>query len=388
MISSPITDIMLESTTRNDRPFIGLSVRAGAWIVVPRARRMSCDGLAIYNPQRLKGLLAKALVQHGLWSPPTVYLRDDVVSEIEAVLADCLNHKSVSCAFYFRSPGLFSKTIILALDGNGHAVAYAKLGSTAESNKAVTHEGDVLERLARVPSLAGRIPHVIARTAWRNFPMLLLSVGPSRRPPRAFGAAHHDFLRHLKIATLDRMPLVNSLMWKTISARHSAVENSLEPSWANRYKWALTEVGERVGRGALELNLAHRDFVPWNMRRGEDNTLFVFDWELAQKQCTPGWDFFHYHLAGRLLRAIRIGRSDVVQLLQNAECRGIVPADGYFLAYLVDVGLFLHDRLLRSPATQENGFLKLVESAIESFRRGKERKPAVPAAALARGISG
>lgn len=377
MISSPVADILSAPSASAQRPYVGFKVRAGAWIVVPRSGRIPRDGLAIYNPQKPLGMLIKALVQRGLWLPPSVHFEDGAVTELESMLAPLLGRKSVSCAFYFRSPGLYSKTILLVLDENGGALAYAKLGATPESKAAVAHEGDVLERLARIPVLAGHVPRIIARAVWRGFPMLLVSVGPSRRMSRRFGEAHREFLSGLGAATAALHPLHKSLMWRHMTERFMACDARLDPALSNRYGWALGEVERRLGEGTLQLSLAHRDFVPWNMQRGETGELFVFDWELAQDQCVRGWDFFHFHLASGAMRSRRFGHRAAASLLDAAERDGVSPADGCLLAYLTDVGLFLRDRLLRSPAKQENRYLHLVENAIDSFRRKKAREPVV-----------
>lgn len=384
MISSPVADILSVPSASAKKPYVGLKVRAGAWIVVPRSERIPRDGLAIYNPQKPLGRLIKKLIQHGMWLPPSVYFHEDAVAELESMLAPLLGRETVNCAFYFRSPGLYSKTILLVLDENGGALAYAKLGATPESKAAVAHEGGVLERLAHIPVLARHVPRVIARAIWREFPMLLLSVGPSRRVAHGFGDAQRKFLHGLGASTSAFRPLHKSLMWEHMTERFMACETRLEPSLSNRYGWALGEVERRLGEGTLQLNLAHRDFVPWNMQRNKTGDLFVFDWELAQDQCVHGWDFFHFHLASQAMRSRRIGQRAIANLLDAAEREGVSPADGCLLAYLTDVGLFLRDRLLRSPAKQENRFLNLVENTIDSFRRKKACEPALPVMPVAR----
>jgi hypothetical protein len=368
MITSPIVDALVAHASPSARAYSGFSVRAGAWIVIPRSGKIPRDGLAIYNPQRFRGKLAKILLQHGLWPVPTVYLRNNAVVDLEATLGRHFGDRMVSCVFYFRSPGRFTKTIVLILDESGHAIAYAKLGSTEESNTALAHEGDMLDRLGRVPGLADQIPRVIARTAWRGFPVLILSAAPSRRAPKKFGSAHRAFLDHVRTATAWTGPLHESTMWKTMSERFAAIEQKLEPHWRDRYAKALLETERRAGASAITFGLAHRDFVPWNIYDGDDHRLFVFDWELALDQCTPAWDYFHFHLAGHAVRFNRLKRGTLASLLECAKREGIENADLFLLAYLADVGLFLHDRILRSPAAQPNEYLDVVGHAIDALQ--------------------
>src|SRR5271170_962997 len=367
MISSPIVDALIAQASPAATPYSGFRVRAGAWIVIPRSRQIPRDGLAIYNPQRLRGKLVKVLLQHGLWRAPAVYLQSAAVAEIETTFGERLG-KPVTCAFYFRSPGRFTKTIILILDQSGRAIAYAKLGATEESKTALAQEGDTLDRLEHIPGLAGQIPRVIARTAWRDFPALILSAAPSRQAPKQFGSAHRAFLKHVHTATAWTGPLCESAMWKAMTERFSAIEPNLEPGWRDRYRWALLETERRAGVCAIAFGLAHRDFVPWNIYGAADSSLFVFDWELAQSQCTPGWDFFHFHLAGHAMRSNRLTCGALADLLAKAKSEGVENVRLFLLAYLADVGLFLHDRILRSPAALPNEFLSVIGHAIDWLR--------------------
>jgi hypothetical protein len=373
MISSPIVDALVAQASSSASPYSGFRVRAGAWIVIPRSGQIPRDGLAIYNPQRLRGKLVKILLQHGLWRAPAVYLQSDAVAEIEATLGERLG-KPVTCAFYFRSPGRFTKTIILILDESGRAIAYAKLGATEESKTALAHEGDMLDRLGQIPELTDQIPRVIARTAWRDFPALILSAAPSKRAPKQFGPSHRAFLKHVHAATAWAGPLHESTMWKTMTERFASIEPRLEPCWRDRYGWALLEADKRAGPGAIPFGLAHRDFVPWNIHGGTDSSLFVFDWELAQDQCTPAWDFFHFHLAGHAMRSNSLKSGALSGLLAKAKSEGIDNVELFLLAYLADVGLFLHDRILRSPAVLPNEFLSMVGCAIDWLQAGGMRR--------------
>ena len=122
MISSPVAAALVAENDADGRCFSGLRIRAGAWIIVPRSGAVPRDGLAIYNPQRLTGMILKAAVQRGIGCHP-IYLRDDAVSELEHILSRALGGQPVNCVFYFRAPGVFSKSIILVLDEAGNALA-------------------------------------------------------------------------------------------------------------------------------------------------------------------------------------------------------------------------------------------------------------------------
>ena len=95
----------------------------------------------------------------------------------------------------------------------------------------------------------------------------------------------------------------------------------------------------------------------------------MFDWELAQDECTPAWDFFHFHLAGQAMRSGRMDPGAIGELVALSQRDGIANARGFLLAYLADIGLFLHDRLLRSPARQPNRFLDVVRDTMDALRQ-------------------
>ncbi len=375
MIASPVAEQLLTPENNGARHYFGFKVRAAAWVLVPRARKRPRDGLAIFNPQSLAGILKKVLASKGLWKGKRLYLREQVLREIEEVLEERIGLAPLRCAFYFRSPGLFSKTIALALDGNGRAIAYVKFGETPEGEMALTRETEALDRLASFPELANRVPRVIARARWREYPMLVVSVGTPLRRCSSFGPEHEAFLRDLREATASRKAFHDSVMWKVMAARFAANRATFSSDLCERYGGALGELERRMGNLQLTMSFAHRDFVPWNMHYDRGGMFFVYDWELAQDECTPGWDFFHYHLAGQPMRSGGRVQNLVEGLLGEAERAGIAPARDCLLAYLVDVGLFLRDRMQRSPGTVENTYVPLVEEIMDNLVRQESREP-------------
>lgn len=375
MIASPVAERLVTSRSSGARRYFGLKVRAGAWVLVPREGARARDGLAIYNPQSLGGILKKALANRGVWAGKRLYLRDHMLREIEALLEEQTGIAPLRCAFYFRSPGLFSKTIALALDRHGCAVAYVKFGVTAEGEMALARETDALDRLAAIPALANCVPRVIGRARWLEYPMLMVSVGTPSRRCGSFGPAQEAFLRDLQEATANRKAFRDSAMWKALSARFAAARAAAGTEACERYGWALEEIDQRLGHQPLMMSLAHRDFVPWNMHYDDGGAIFVYDWELAQDECTPGWDFFHYHLASQPLRPSDRVEDIVEALLREAERAGIGPARDCLLAYLADVGLFLRDRLRRSPGKIENTYVPLVEAMMDRVFRDKVSSP-------------
>ena len=385
MIAFPVAERLLTPDSCAARQYYGIKVRGGAWVVVPSSGEKARDGLAIYNPQSLGGMLKKALANKELWVGTHLYLRSEMLSEIEAVLEGQIGLAPLRCAFYFRSPGLFSKTIALVLDRYGRAVAFVKFGVTPDGEVALARETDALDRLASIPSLTHQVPHVIGRARWLEYPMLILSVGAPLRRSNKFEAAHEAFLRNLQGATAKRMAFRDSAMWTVMRARFAADLMASESAARERYGRALERLEERLGDAQLMMSLAHRDFVPWNMHYDRDGVLYVYDWELAQDECTPGWDFFHYHLASQTMRPSRSVRSAIEALLRDAESAGVAPARECLLAYLADIGLFLRDRSRRSPGIIENTYVPLIEKIMDTLLQDEAGSPLAYGARLAEG---
>jgi hypothetical protein len=325
---------------------VSFTLPSGAVLVVPKTGQARRGALAVYNPQRVTGRVAKALMWSGMWRGTVAHVRSGPLEELQTILADLLGEPHLQCAFYFGATGIYSKAVIIAIDGAGRPLAYCKLAALPVAQQAVRHEGCTLDRLAAAAGLHGRIPRVLGETRWRRFPLLVLSAGPSVGAPQRFGAMHRAFLARLNEATCEPGTLLESPAWHDMSEKLARWRVRLTLPWQERYDWALGALERRLGSGRLDLALAHRDFACWNTRTNADGSLYVFDWEFACRGSTPGWDFFHFHVALRAVLGRPLDRDGVAALTSAAHREGFVPAEDLLLAYLTDVALFHHDTVL------------------------------------------
>ena len=100
-----------------------------------------------------------------------------------------------------------------------------------------------------------------------------------------------------------------------MSARLSAVRPVLSARHVGLFEEAIAKLEELFAVDALPAVVAHRDFVPWNIRH-DGGKLFIFDWEYATDGYTPTYDVFHYCLMPIVLRRPP-GIRDVVKVLDE-----------------------------------------------------------------------
>jgi hypothetical protein len=340
--SSAIAGLLLDRNGRNAR-HVSFDLPSGAMLVLPKSGRARRGALAIYNPQRVTGFAAKALMASGFWRGRETSVTPGPLEELQAILAAVIGDAHAQCGFYFGATGIYSKTVILVMDRSGRPLAYGKLADLPAARESVRHESSTLDRLANASGLRGRIPRVVGNTRWRDFPLLVLSAGPSARAPRSYGTMQREFLTNLTNATRETGTLLDSPTWQDMTERLYRWRERLTPAWRDRYDWGMAELERRLGSARLELALAHRDFVCWNTRRNADGTLFVFDWEFSRSGSMPGRDFFHFHVALWAVLGRPLNRDAVDALISAAKREALAPAVDLLLAYLLDVALFQHD---------------------------------------------
>jgi hypothetical protein len=365
-LSSALADLFLDEDIRASA-HVSFALPSGAVLVVPKAGRARRGALALYNPQRVTGRVAKALMWSGIWRGTVAHVQPRPLEELQTILAGLLGEPRLQCAFYFGATGIYSKAVILAIDSAGRPLAYGKLAALPVAQQAVRHEGCTLDHLAAATGLRGWIPRVLAETQWREFPLLVLSAGPSAGAPKRFDAMHRAFLGMLKEATCEPAKLLDSIAWRDMNATLARRRERLAPAWRDRYDWALPELERRLGSVRLDLSLAHRDFVCWNTRTNADGSLYVFDWEFARRGSTPGWDFFHFHVALRAVLGRALDRDGVAALTSAAHREGLAPAEDLLLAYLADVALFHHDSLL-DAGEDNHPVLEIAAQGIDVLR--------------------
>lgn len=320
-------------------------------ILVPLGNRLaaaaSLDLLAPYRPTaRLKKVALAGLARFGgAWrAGDGLLLARRQVSGLESYLQELTGHETLHLALAPGSAGEFRKLTARLMRDDGSALGFAKIGWTASACDAIGRECRMLDHLAAYPELRGRVPSLLD-AAWIDGQFVSVqSSGGAKVSGSAYGPRHHAFLKTLASASARRMRFSDSAMWRSIKDSYE----SLAPRLATPNRMLLKRVSDEVevalGDRELDLSIAHRDFGPWNVRLLSTGEIFVFDWETAQPEMVPAYDFFDFHSRAHVLSG-KQAHPEQLARLWLARCRQWHPeleasdVPAFFLAYLLDRAL-------------------------------------------------
>jgi hypothetical protein len=331
----------------------------------PRVAARALDFITVYRPRaRLARALALLLARAGQLGRvgDRVVLARRTDSELERWLRSATTVSEVCLAI---SPGGISykrKLTIQVMAPDGRVLAFSKVADAPAARRATEQESTRLLELAAYRAVIGSIPRLIDRTTIGDTFVTLLSPGPARLAPATFGSPHWDFLQALAAQTERVLAFEHSTMWAAMRATFESLEPHLSAAWQARLATTLARLGAMLGQRVLPLHLAHRDFQPGNMRQFPTGRLFVYDWEGAQPESTPLYDFFNFNFGYTFRRgAPRIDRLAAVLDLARGWCPKIDPRDlpMLFAAYLTDHAL---RRLTNSDLGRDRGSVVVLDA--------------------------
>lgn len=318
--------------------YVTLRIPTGATYLFPANDPLRGAAMSFYVPLTAKGRLAKLLLRQGLWRQRGSVDVPSFLEDLESDLADLLGVASVACAVRFGTAGLYAKTAALAIDRDGEALACAKLADAPAARDALIHEARILGRLAGEALLDKRIPAVLFDGVWQGYRLLVTTVSDCAAAPSHFCALHRDFLDRLRFGTARRSLFANTSMWRGMCDRRE----TLCPEGRRRF----LDLESRLSGQAIDVWMAHGDFAAWNTRCC-GNGLFVFDWEYAREEATPGWDLFHFHLAHWAALGKRLTAHRLRGLLDVADAWAIPDPKTMLQACALDIALFYRDMIAR-----------------------------------------
>jgi thymidylate kinase len=290
------------------KEFGRLSLGDGRGYLIPlEAGGVGLRALDLYNAQSLKASFAKALFATGLrfgmgrrlMSTVHLIARRGSASPqgahglILEYLTNVLQREDLSFGISVGTPGPHRKPVLLVLGGDGHPLAYVKVGSGRVSNALVQREAETLHFLAAHPCHSFSAPAVL-HSGWWNGHYLVIQSTPHGERKATVGDRRIRYLDIPKeLAALDTrwMPLAESELWEDMRLRIHEVPNTYYRDTLER---GVRKAEDRLKAERLPFHFSHGDFVPWNTRY-DGEKIFVFDWEYSREAGLPAEDVFHFH---------------------------------------------------------------------------------------------
>ncbi|WP_436761722.1 hypothetical protein [Streptosporangium sp. V21-05] len=252
-------------------------------------------------------LLPRRLVPRAWWHPGgrvTVPSgRDGIESHLSEVFGT-----PVRVTLRVRPARRANRKPILEARAADGPIAFVKIGDTDLTRELVAHEARTLDLLAGVPLKTVVPPAVLHHGSWRGLSVLALTPLPVRRgriPADVLTDAIAEIARVPGGPVQERAPLGDA-------ARGNPAPGDPPPEAAARTGQALgnpAPADPLPGDAARGLGESlpgqgfswHGDLTPWNISRGPDGRLLVWDWERFGTGVPLGFDAVH-HFFQRALR--------------------------------------------------------------------------------------
>ncbi|MER5419865.1 hypothetical protein [Streptosporangium roseum] len=200
-------------------------------------------------------LLPRRLAPRAWWHPgrKVMVASDSDEATIETYLSEMLG-APIRIVLHVRPALRANRKPILEAHAPDGLAAFVKIGATDRVRELIANEARALDLLAGVPLKTVVPPAVLHHGSWRDLSVLALTPLPVRR-----GRIPEDLLIG-----------------------------------------AIGEISRISGHGSAW----HGDFSPWNIARGADGRLLVWDWERFATGVPLGFDAVH-HFFQRALRRTR-----------------------------------------------------------------------------------
>ncbi|MDP9864996.1 MULTISPECIES: hypothetical protein [Streptosporangium] len=233
-------------------------------------------------------LLPRRLVPRAWWHPGGKIMVPSGEATIETYLSEALG-TPIRAVLHVRPARRVNRKPILEAHAPDGLAAYVKIGDTDRARELIADEARTLDLLAGVPLKTVVPPAVLHHGSWRGLSVLALSPLPVRR-----GRIPADLL--------------------------------------------VDAVGE-ISRISGPEHAWHGDFAPWNIARGADGRLLVWDWERFATGVPLGFDAVHHFFQRALRRAapVTAARACLAQALPVLAPFGLSAAEARLTAirYLI-----------------------------------------------------
>lgn len=252
--------------------------------------------LGIYQPSYWKGKLLKRILPlfggiKSIFSPfPLVEL------PLDSILVKCLedvfpNHR-LEFSLFLGTPSVHKKTVIQIFEDN-KILGYAKVSEKECIKQLFDHEETILQELNEKG--IKNIPKCLYNQKIDDNRTLFVMTTEKNRNSvieHSWTECHEAFQEELRQKTQ------RSVLFEDSDFAHLLKELSLRTGdmpyeTANVISKAIKSTITKYQGKLCDMSVMHGDFTPWNMFRQNDH-LYVFDWEYAQRTCPIGLDKCHF----------------------------------------------------------------------------------------------
>jgi len=287
--------------TLDSNPYAIIGGRSNArwWLIPINNNRVAISGLALFQPVIISAhLLKRAAIEisglglTGLWARNKIY-----ISSRKSCLADIFGDNNLSYAFFTGTDSPHRKVAIQIMDDKGSIKGFAKVSRKEIIKPLLTHEAKTLNYLHSLNLQTALIPKVLFCGNIAGAQMLVTDTRKTEHSKTQIDLnnKHIAFLRELTEKTTSHNSNVTDWFVEALYQQYEELAERLTEEWQLRLKKAIAVVAGRE-KNHRSRSLSHGDFTPWNTFF-VDGSLYVFDWEYAKWECSPGYDLIHFLLS-------------------------------------------------------------------------------------------
>jgi hypothetical protein len=309
MSASPIfRSELFEASDRADlvMPVRVIKKAGEVWLVLPEARGLAVQALALYPAQTFFGKTARKVLAVALQSglpagteqtKLSLSREDPFVRFLQGLMAGGGN-TFPPMAMLAGNPRAAGRRFILLLFAEGLPVLVVKAGVGEEARRLIQKENLFLRS---VPAGVAGVPKMKSAFASSRVEALAMEYVSGE----AAGADDWNEAGILLSAWVNperRIRLEDVGAWQRLKTAQGN---------GPIFKKLMTALGQ-IEFGAT---LYHGDFAPWNIKVSDGNWIAV-DWERGELAGIPGWDWFHFVVqSGILVKKLRA--EDLVERLEE-----------------------------------------------------------------------
>lgn len=292
--------------------------------------------LGIYQPSYWKGKLLKRILPlfgriKSIYSPfPLIEFPLDsiIVNRLKEIFPD---HK-LEFSLFLGTPSVHKKTVIQIFEGN-KILGYAKISEKECIKQLFNHEETILQELnekgiRHIPKCLFNQKIDENRTL---FVMTTEKNGDSVIE-HSWTERHEAFQEELRQKTHKSVLFEDSdfaRLLKELSLR----TDDMPYETASIVTAAIKSTIAKFQGKLCDMSVMHGDFTPWNMLR-QNNHLYVFDWEYAQRTCPMGLDKCHFFIQSYIFEKHWNTKQILEYLINNRKLTNTETLRMYLLVVL------------------------------------------------------